>query len=146
MDFVKKLVRLHLRPIALVKDHITDSAIRRLLFDAGEDIDDLMTLCRADITSKNHIKVKKYLSNFEKVEQKSRDVEARDNIKNFQPPVSGQMIMDEFGIKPSREVGNIKDAIREAILDGKIANNYNEAYKMMLELGKKIGLKSVSKT
>jgi len=144
MAFVKKLVRLHLRPIALVKNHITDSAIRRLLFEAGEDIDDLMLLCRADITSKNDVKVKKYLNNFKKVEEKLVNVEAKDNIKSFQPPVTGQVIMTEFGLAPSREVGEIKDAIREAILDGKIDNNYNDAFKMMLDLGKQFGLKSVN--
>ena len=144
MNFVRKLVRLHLRPIALVKDHITDSAIRRLLFDAGEDIDDLMLLCRADITSKNHARVEKYLNNFKKVEEKLISVEAKDNIKAFQPPVSGQMIMTAFSISPGREVGNIKDAIREAILDGKIKNNYDEAFNLMLKLGKQIGLKSVN--
>jgi len=144
MNFVKKLVRLHLRPIALVKDHITDSAIRRLLFDAGEDIDDLMLLCRADITSKNHARIEKYLNNFKKVEEKLISVEAKDNIKAFQPPITGQMIMTEFSISPCREVGNIKDAIREAILDGKIKNNYDEAFNMMLKIGKQIGLKSVN--
>jgi putative nucleotidyltransferase with HDIG domain len=145
MDYVKKLVRLHLRPIALVKDDITDSAIRRLLFDAGNDIDDLMKLCKADITSKNHEKVKKYLNNFKRVEEKLRSVEQRDSLKNFQPPITGKIIMDTFGIKPGREIGDIKDAIREAILEGKIPNNYNDAFNMMLTLGKQKGLKSVNK-
>jgi tRNA nucleotidyltransferase/poly(A) polymerase len=143
MAYVKKLVRLHLRPIALVKAEITDSAIRRLLFEAGSDINDLMALCKADITSKNNEKVKKYLNNFKKVEQKLRDVEERDNISNFQPPITGKIIMDSFALQQSREVGEIKDEIREAILDGKIPNNYPEAYEMMLELGKQKGLKTV---
>ena len=143
MNYVVKLVRLHLRPIALVKDEITDSAIRRLLFEAGDDINDLMRLCNADITSKNHVKVKRYLNNFVKVEQKLKDVEARDNITNFQPPITGKVIMDTFALKPGREVGKIKDAIREAIMDGQIANNYDEAFSMMLKLGKQKGLKTV---
>ena len=141
MNFVVKLVRLHLRPIALVKDEITDSAIRRLLFEAGDDINDLMKLCKADITSKNNDKVKKYLNNFARVEQKLKDVEERDSITNFQPPITGQIIMDTFALKPSRVVGEIKDAIREAIIEGKIPNNFDDAYTMMLKLGKQKGLK-----
>jgi putative nucleotidyltransferase with HDIG domain len=141
MNFVVKLVRLHLRPIALVKDEITDSAIRRLLFEAGNDINDLMKLCKADITSKNSIKVKKYLNNFKKVEQKLKDVEERDSITNFQPPITGQIIMDTFALNPSRVVGEIKDEIREAIIEGKIPNNFDDAYTMMLKLGKQKGLK-----
>jgi poly(A) polymerase len=145
MEYVKKLVRLHLRPIALVKDEITDSAIRRLLFAAGNDIDDLMTLCKADITSKNNEKVKRYLNNFARVEQKLRDVEERDNVKNFQPPVTGKIIMDTFALEEGRLIGEIKDAIREAILEGKIPNSYNEAYALMIKIGEQKGLKTVNK-
>ena len=142
MQFVQKLVKLHLRPIALVKDDITDSAVRRLLFEAGKDIDSLMLLCKADITSKNMEKVKRFKNNFERVGQKLKDVEQRDNISNFQPPISGELIMETFKLQPSREVGDIKDAIREAILEGKIKNNYEEAYQMMLDLGEQKGFKT----
>lgn len=141
MRYVKKLVRLHLRPIAMVDESITDSALRRLLYEAGDDIDDLMTLCRADITSKNPDKVKRYLRNFEKVEQKLKDVEHRDHIRNFQPPISGEEIMKYFNMKPSREVGIIKSEIKEAILEGRIKNNYKEALNYMKEVGSKLGLK-----
>lgn len=140
MQFVKKLVRLHLRPIALVKEDITDSAIRRLLFEAGNDLAALMMLCKADITSKNDLKVKKYLRNFINVETKLRLVEEKDHLSNFQPPISGETIMDVFGLNPSRIVGIIKDEIKEAILEGKINNNVTEANKLMLELGSKHGL------
>jgi tRNA nucleotidyltransferase (CCA-adding enzyme) len=143
MKFVQKMVRMSSRPIAVIDEAATDSAVRRLVHDAGDHIEDLMTLCEADITTKNPQRFKKYHNNFQKVRDKIVEVEERDQVRNFQPPVTGEEIMKAFDLKPCREIGTIKSTIKEAILDGDIPNEHDAAFALMLEKGKQLGLKAV---
>jgi putative nucleotidyltransferase with HDIG domain len=145
MRKVANLVRLHLRPIALAKDGITDSAVRRLLVEAGEDIENLMLLCRADITSKDQTRVKRYLKNFDKVEELLIEIEEKDKLRSFQPVMTGEIIMSIFGLQPSKEVGILKNEVREAILDCKIENTMEASYQLLTEMGEKMGFVPLKK-
>ncbi len=144
LKYVQKIIYLSSRPIVLSNNNITDSAVRRLIYDCNEDIDDLLTLCEADITTKNPLRFKKYLNNFKLVREKIKIVEERDSIRNFQPPVSGEEIMNYFNIKPSKEIGIIKEHIKNSILDGKIENNKKSAKLLMIEKGKALGLNNIT--
>lgn len=145
MEYVKKLVELHMRPIALVEEEVTDSAVRRMLFEAGDDIDDLMTLCRADITSKNQEKVKRFRENYELVKQKTELIKKKDHDRNLQPQIDGKEIIDTFGLNPSPLIGHIKDPIKKAILDGVIGNDYEQVYRLMMEKAEELGIDPVNK-